>query len=220
MSDSGNPPSPWDPPGGSGGTPPPPAGGPFGAPPPPPPGGGPFGAPPPPPGGGFGAPPHPPGSYGTPGPAGYGAPAPYAGYQSPGYQPAPPSPSNGIAIAALVLGILGLLASFIPFVNWFTSPLPLLGVGLGIAGLSKAKKINVGKGMAWGGIITGILGILITIAWTIGVVFLVNEVDSDPVDGVCNSSRELQDPDCGTGINSDPPDGVCDEDRFFEDPDC
>lgn len=101
-----------------------------------------------------GSPPPPPGGYG------YGQPGyPNPGYPNPGYPPA--RQSNGLAVAALVTGLLSVF-----------------------------------------------------------VVFLAQESNSDPSDGVCNSSRTFQDPDCGVGIDSDPVDGTCDPDRRYEDPDC
>ncbi len=49
-----------------------------------------------------------------------------------------------MAIAGLILGILGLLLSWIPFVGWLGVLLALIGVGLGLGGM-KAKR---GLGMA------------------------------------------------------------------------
>ena len=65
--------------------------------------------------------------------------------------------SNGFCVASLVLGIIGLPAScaVIP---------PVLAVILGIVGLSQVQRSGVeggGKGMAWAGIILGIIGCLL-----------------------------------------------------------
>ena len=91
-----------------GGNPPPPGGGAF----PPPPGGGypppPGGGYPPPPGGGYGPPA---GGYGPPSPGGY-APPPGNWGGTGGYGPPPPGygpqQSKGLAVAALVLGIVAI----------------------------------------------------------------------------------------------------------------
>lgn len=87
----------------------------------------------------------------------------YPGYG--GYAPAP-APSNGLAIAALILGIVGLLGGIVPILGWFASPFALAAVGFGIAGLSRAKTIRKGRGLAIGGLVTGVLGLIAITAWT------------------------------------------------------
>jgi hypothetical protein len=107
--------------------------------------------------------------YASPGTPPY--PSPYGAGQPPGPAPGEPSPyeaprpagTDGVAIASLVTGILGLA---------------LVAVGLGIAGLVRIKKSGrSGKGLAIAGIVLGALG---TVAWTFLVVFfvwLVNDED-------------------------------------------
>lgn len=76
----------------------------------------------------------------------------------PGHNPAP---SNGMAIAALVIGIGSMVLAIIPivgFLSWLLSPLAII---LGAIALRK----GFGRGIAWGGIITGVIGVLICIAW-------------------------------------------------------
>lgn len=132
-------------------------------------------------------PPPPPPSYGAPAPA-YGAPG---GFPAQPYGAPAASPTNGLAIAALVCGVLSLTCF---------PPLGLVAIGLGVAALSRAKKMNgSGRGLAIGGIVTGVLGTIATIAIVILLIVGASEADD---------------------INSDPVDGVCDSDRFFEDPDC
>lgn len=61
----------------------------------------------------------------------------------------------------MVLGIIGLVLSFIPFVGWLCA---LVGIILGALGISKAKKIGgKGKGMAIAGLVCGIVGLAIGI---------------------------------------------------------
>ncbi|GIG53556.1 DUF4190 domain-containing protein [Demequina activiva] len=95
-------------------------------------------------------------SGGAPTPT-YGTPTPYYG------APTPTSTgTDGVSIAALVVGILG--GSVIAII-------------LGAIGLRRtAGGIRGGRGLAWAGLILGILG---TIAWAITVVFLVAFVQSD-----------------------------------------
>lgn len=75
---------------------------------------------------------------------GYG---PYAGYPQP-YQ----QPGNGLAIASLVCGIVGLLIFWI-----ILSPLAIIFGGVG---LSKANKGAKYKGLAIAGLVLGIVGII------------------------------------------------------------
>lgn len=72
----------------------------------------------------------------------------------PGYQP---TPSSALAIASLILGIIGLLTGLM----FFGAVLGLVGVILGIVALVKVKNGTAsGKGMAIGGIVTGALGMI------------------------------------------------------------
>jgi hypothetical protein len=79
-------------------------------------------------------------------------------YQPPG--PPPQQGSNGVAIAALVLGLLSIpLALFI-----FGGLLGIAAVILGIVGISKARQLGgTGQGMAITGIVSGALGALLAI---------------------------------------------------------
>jgi uncharacterized protein DUF4190 len=70
-------------------------------------------------------------------------------------------PANGMAIASLVLGIIGVL---IPFLG-------VLALIFGGVGMSKANQGASGKGMAIAGLVLGIIGTLITI-------YLIGEVGS------------------------------------------
>lgn len=99
--------------------------------------------------------------------------APYPGH--PGqYAPQPVKGSNGLATAGFVLGLLGLLTSWIPFLNIVGIVLGVLGVVLAGVGLAKSKKVNAGKGLAIAGIILGSLAVIFAIL--INAVF-VNAVD-------------------------------------------
>ncbi len=65
-------------------------------------------------------------------------------------------PSNWLAITALVLGILALLAGWVPFLGW---TIVVAAIIFGILGLKKSRS----KAMAVAGIVTGSLGGLIAI---------------------------------------------------------
>lgn len=102
--------------------------------------------------------------------SGYAQPSyPQPGYGQPAYgQPGYPAPgasepgTDGVSVAALVTGILG--TGFVAII-------------LGAIGLKRtAGGVRKGRGMAWAGLVLGILG---TIAWTIGTVLVVAAVNSD-----------------------------------------
>ncbi|NLA36472.1 MAG: DUF4190 domain-containing protein [Actinobacteria bacterium] len=161
---------------------------PFGSPPPPIfVGGHPLGGAPAAGSGAFGAPPPPPPGNVAPQYGGY---VPYAPPQAaPG--------SSGVAIAALICGLIGLCAGLIPILGYLGVPLMLAGIICGIIGLSKTKAGQSGRGLAIAGIVTGALGLVAVVLWT--VLFVVasdDSMNSDPSDGVCNDARYWEDPDC------------------------
>ena len=98
-----------------------------------------------------------------------------AGEQRPGQAPygeqqAQPQQGNGVAIAAMVLGILGLIMWWIPGLGLIVA---LLGLIFGIVGMKKAGRIGgKGKGLAITGLITGILGLIPGTIWTCLAIFV------------------------------------------------
>ncbi len=63
---------------------------------------------------------------------------------------------NGMAIAALVCGILGIIGGFIPIVMYFTLVLAILGIVFGVKG-RRAGGPNTG--LATAGLVCGIVGV-------------------------------------------------------------
>jgi hypothetical protein len=53
---------------------------------------------------------------------------------------APPAPRNGLGTAALVLGIVGIALSWIPFIGFIGFICALVGLSLGIGGIVRANK--------------------------------------------------------------------------------
>ena len=140
------------PPSDSGGTYPPPPGSPPPGPPPP------RSGYPPPPGGGYS--PSPPGGYPPPPPGTWGAPGGY-GPPPPGYGP---RQTNGLAVASLVLGIIGVV-SFFFFVGGLIGIVALV---LGIVAIQRARKGQAGgQSMAIAGTILGATAIVITTVYAI-----------------------------------------------------
>lgn len=72
-------------------------------------------------------------------------------------------PNSGLAVAALVLGILAFLISFLPLANFGSIVMGLLGAVLGAVGLVGIRKgTHRGKGLAIAGIVLSILALLVT----------------------------------------------------------
>lgn len=111
------------------------------------------------------------------------APPPSGGYeQAPtgGYdqQPGAARPTNGLAIAALVCGLLS-VPLFITVIGGVL--LGLAAIVLGFVGLSRAKKTqNSGKGMAITGIVSGALGLILSVLFVAGIGFLGQQIEEDP----------------------------------------
>ncbi len=68
--------------------------------------------------------------------------------------------NNGAAMAALILGILGLLTGgLLAILFWFSWVLGLIGLILGFVGLSKSKRTGIRKKMAIWAIVLNVLAI-------------------------------------------------------------
>lgn len=114
--------------------------------------------------------------YGQPQPQ-YGQ-APYGqqSYGQPQYGQQPygqPQPSKGLAVTSLVLGLIALLLSWLVF----PAVLGLIAVVLGFVAVAKASKGTAGgRGMAIGGIITGVLSMIVAGLILAATVWFFNEV--------------------------------------------
>ena len=86
--------------------------------------------------------------------------------------------SNGAATAGLVLGIIGLVLAFIPFASFVGFFLCLIAVFLSVKGISNIRKnpvLKPTKGTSTAGLILGIIGLLVSIAMSIFIIFLIQE---------------------------------------------
>ncbi|MDJ0382991.1 DUF4190 domain-containing protein [Streptomyces sp. G-G2] len=81
----------------------------------------------------------------------------YAQFPYPGTPQAPSS--NGMAIAALVLGVISVPVGFIPFFFWAGALLALVAIGLGIAGMVQGSRGAPYKALAISGTVLGVLGL-------------------------------------------------------------
>lgn len=79
--------------------------------------------------------------------------------RSPGDGMQPPAGRNGLATAAMALGVTGLFTSMV-FVGGL---LGVIGAVLGIVGLRTAKRTGVGRGKAITGVVISLLAIAVSI---------------------------------------------------------
>lgn len=97
------------------------------------------------------------------------------------------SNKSGFSTASLVLGIIGIVLSFIPIINNATFVLGVLALIFGIVSL--VKKANKGKAIA--GLILGILAIIITLAMQKAIVDTVDKAGKDIDKALGNSTEEV-----------------------------
>ena len=74
-----------------------------------------------------------------------------------------PPPSNGIAVAAMVCGIIAALIAWIPLLVIGGLILAILAVVFGIQGLKRARTSERGRGFAIAGLVTGVVGLLLSV---------------------------------------------------------
>ena len=124
-----------------------------------------------------------------PPPPPYSAPPPQDPYGQGGYAQQPEKKGSGLAIAALVLGILALLLCWTVFGGIIFG---LIAIVLGLIASSRAKKgLAGGRGMAIIGLILGVLGLLIAIGFIVVAAVFLNS----------DSAQNLQD--CLSNAGSD-----------------
>lgn len=94
------------------------------------------------------------------------------------YSNAPQAPAKlpkGMAVAALVLGILAILNCWLPLVNIVAIVMGIIGIILGIVALRKVSAgTGSGKGLSIGGIVCGAIGVVVSIIISFGTVALFN----------------------------------------------
>ena len=104
-------------------------------------------------------------------------------YAQPGYSAAGAAPANNLALASLIVGIVSLVLILIfPFISIIGG---IAAVVLGFMGMRKANEIQTAaggypvaarKGMAIGGLVTGIIAFLLGAVLTVLAVWVFNEV--------------------------------------------
>jgi len=118
---------------------------------------------------------------------------------------AAPSPNNGLAIAALVLGILTFVC---------LGPIAgILAIIFGFLGLKKANEMGgTGKGMSIAGIVLGAVGTVVSILFLVLVVFAADQASDSISDSVKNWSGEANSSDYNVTVEK------CVVDETFDSP--
>jgi len=82
-------------------------------------------------------------------------------------QQTPQKPSNGLGLTGFVIGLVGLVISFIPLIGVVAWPLVILGIIFSAIGISKAVKGRAtNKGLAITGLVLSIVGLAAIILWS------------------------------------------------------
>ena len=76
-------------------------------------------------------------------------------------------PSNGMAVAGLVVGIVSAVLAFIPFVSLVVLPSSLVGLSLACIGFWGARETHVGRGQAIAGIALNAVALLLWFGWLV-----------------------------------------------------
>ncbi|MFD3549506.1 hypothetical protein ACFWUW_28595, partial [Streptomyces sp. NPDC058655] len=147
----------------------------------------------------------PPSPFPAPAPAAFGAPAggpgapanpwapPGAGYGAAAYAPygqAAPA-GNGLAVAALVVGICAIAIGLVPLLFWIGALLAVTGLGLGIGALVRASNGAPRKTMSVVGTVLGVLGL----GASVGGFFLTAAVMDEAADSIDRSIERQRDRD-------------------------
>ncbi|MEU7485765.1 DUF4190 domain-containing protein [Streptomyces sp. NPDC042319] len=78
--------------------------------------------------------------------------------------PAPQTARNGLGVAALVLGVIGVLSGLIPLLFWLAGTLGLLALIFGLVGRGRVKRGQAtNKGVALAGLLLGIAAMVVAV---------------------------------------------------------
>lgn len=103
----------------------------------------------------------------------------------------------GFAIVALVLGIIGLVFSFIPIVNNLAFFIGIIAIVFGVLALITKNK----KGLSIAGIVTGVLAIAITLVLQASWSKALDDVSDELDENVANMTGENTEELLGTAVN-------------------
>jgi hypothetical protein len=104
-------------------------------------------------------------------------------------------PGNGIAIAAMVCGIVSVVIGWGPYVFWAGAVLAVLALIFGLIGLGRARETGRRKGFAIAGVVTGAVGIPIAavgLLFTIAVHRAIDRFENPPESTSSIDSCEIE----------------------------
>lgn len=84
-----------------------------------------------------------------------------------------------MAVAALVLGVLGVVFAILPCTQVLGMILGVIGFILGLVSMNKCKKEDKPKGKSVAGVVLSAIAIVLGIIWLVGLVGTVNETASE-----------------------------------------
>ncbi|MEU9865761.1 DUF4190 domain-containing protein [Streptomyces sp. NPDC047971] len=125
----------------------------------------------------------------------------------PGMPPQPPfqQPRNGLGVAGLVVGIVGVLFAVIPFFFWLGAILGILGLIFGIIGHGRARKGEAtNKGVALSGLILGAIAIVLSVVSLIITVTAVKDIADEIDKEIQKQEKATAAPDTAPGDAPEP----------------
>lgn len=99
-----------------------------------------------------------------------------SGGQFGGAAVAPLPTKNGIATAALVCGIIGVLLAWMPFLVVAGFVLAVLALVFGVQGIRRANVTNTGRGLAVSGVVLGAVGVALSVVGVLISIAAIREV--------------------------------------------
>ena len=96
------------------------------------------------------------------------------------YRPPPVEPRNAFAIAALALGLVGVLFGLIPLTGFIAVALGIVGVILALSNRGRLRRgTSTARKTTWAGLVISLIAIALGI-WGIVIVFdVVEQIDED-----------------------------------------
>lgn len=89
-------------------------------------------------------------------------------------------PRNGLGTSGFVLGLIGLVFSFLPVIGVVAWPLVILGLVFSLLGFFRARRgAASNKGLSIAGIVVSVVGLVVCIVWVAALGNGINEVDKE-----------------------------------------
>lgn len=101
------------------------------------------------------------------------------------------SGTSGLAVAGLVVGIVAIIGSWVPFLNLASAWIAIVAIGLSVAGLIiSIKGTKGGKGVAIAGLVLGVVTIILVVAMYGGAAAVSDDASKDSSSS--NSSTQTE----------------------------